>query len=201
MRIATGADEDAVVSTVVLAFMNDPIWAPALARPDGSVEHHDPFWRPFVVGALRHGTVFVADDGAAVAVWVPPGVDELTEAEESELLALVHRELPAQRAEAMTELWDRFEAARTAQPPHAYLSLLATHPDHRGRGSGQQLLRETLDHWDGLGVPAYLESTNPVNDHRYARAGFTPVGAFSAVVDDAGVTTMWRDVGSGLPRS
>jgi hypothetical protein len=32
-----------------------------------------------------------------------------------------------------------------------------------------------------------------VNDHRYARAGFRPVGSFRAVIDDAQVTTMWRD--------
>lgn len=195
MRIATDADVDSVVSTVVLAFLDDPIWAPALARPNRSTAHHAPFWRPFVVGAHRHGTVFISDDGASVAVWVPPGREEMTDAEEAELIELVHRELPEASAAAMLELWDRFEINRSAQPSHAYLDLLATHPDHRGRGIGQALLRESLEHFDRMGVPAYLESTNPANDHRYARAGFTPVGSFSAVVDDAVVTTMWRPAG------
>jgi GNAT superfamily N-acetyltransferase len=75
-----------------------------------------------------------------------------------------------------------------------YLSLLATHPDHRGQGIGQRLLAENLAEFDAVGLPAYLESTNPANDHRYERAGFRTLGGFRAVIDDAAVSTMWRDV-------
>jgi len=59
---------------------------------------------------------------------------------------------------------------------------------------GQTLLAENLVDWDAQGIPAYLESTNPGNDHRYARAGFLPIGGFSAVLNSAHVTTMWRAV-------
>jgi len=77
----------------------------------------------------------------------------------------------------------------------ADLSLLATHPDHRGRGVGQALLAANLASWDRAGVPSYLESTNPANDHRYARAGFRSIGGFETVVDGAWVNAMWRNVG------
>jgi GNAT superfamily N-acetyltransferase len=80
---------------------------------------------------------------------------------------------------------------------HAYLSLLATHPERRGRGIGQALLAEDLAHWDAHGAPTYLESTNPANDHRYARLGFQPDGGFRAVRDDAWVSAMWRPVDAG----
>jgi GNAT superfamily N-acetyltransferase len=93
----------------------------------------------------------------------------------------------------MAELYERFEANHPTSPEHAYLSLLATHPDHRGHGFGQQLLAANLAAWDRLAVPAYLESTNPANDHRYERAGFRRAGGFRAVRDDAPITTMWRD--------
>jgi len=53
--------------------------------------------------------------------------------------------------------------------------------------------------WDALGVPAYLESTNPANDHRYERAGFRSVGGFTAVLDDAPVTAFWRPAAGGTP--
>ncbi|HET9614245.1 MAG TPA: GNAT family N-acetyltransferase, partial [Candidatus Limnocylindrales bacterium] len=66
---------------------------------------------------------------------------------------------------------------------------------HRGRGVGQGLLAEVLGTWDAAGVPAYLESTNPANDHRYERAGFRRVGGFTAVRDAAPISTMWRKVG------
>ena len=95
----------------------------------------------------------------------------------------------------MTELYERFEATHPRVEPHAYLSLLATHPEHRGRGIGQALLADHLADWDRLGVPAYLESTNPANDHRYERLGFRRVGGFTAVRDDAPITTMWRATG------
>jgi hypothetical protein len=48
-------------------------------------------------------------------------------------------------------------------------------------------------------VPAYLESTNPANDHRYERAGFRSVGGFTAVLDDAPVTAFWRPAAGGTP--
>jgi GNAT superfamily N-acetyltransferase len=94
------------------------------------------------------------------------------------------------------ELFERFDGNHPHAEPHAYLSLLATHPDHRGRGIGQTLLADVLGRWDTLGVPSYLESTNPANDHRYVRAGFRPIGGFRAVIDAAPITTMWRAVGA-----
>jgi hypothetical protein len=57
---------------------------------------------------------------------------------------------------------------------------------------GQRLLAENLLGWDRAGVPADLESTNPGNDHRYERAGFRRIGGFTAVLDGAPITTMWR---------
>ena len=48
------------------------------------------------------------------------------------------------RARELHELYDRFETNHPTGEPHAYLSLLATHPDHRGRGVGQALLAEIL---------------------------------------------------------
>ncbi len=41
-------------------------------------------------------------------------------------------------------------------------------------------------------MPAYLESTNPGNDHRYERAGFRRIGVHERLGRDA--TGRWRDV-------
>ena len=103
--------------------------------------------------------------------------------------------LSPERFDAYKRLWTFFEEAHPRETPHMYLSLLATHPGHRGRGIGQQLLARNLAQFDAAGLPAYLESTNPANDHRYLRAGFRPVGGFRAVLDGAPVTTMWREAG------
>jgi GNAT superfamily N-acetyltransferase len=189
---ATPDDIDPVTATLTLAFVQDPVWGVALGRPDGSTDHHAAFWRLYVEGALRYSTVFMTENASAVSVWIPPGGTELSNAGEEALERLVKATLEPSAAAALHELWQRFNSNHPRGEPHAYLSLLATHPDHRGRGVGQRLLAADLARWDADDVPAYLESTNPANDHRYERAGFGRIGGFRAVLDDAPISTMWR---------
>lgn len=191
-RRATPDDLEAAAETITLAFLTDPVWSVALARPDGATDHHGPYWRFFVADAIDQGSVWLADDGAAVSVWVPPGGEELRPDSVTSLDRFNEETLGPDGARDMAELYERFEANHPHAEAHAYLSLLATHPDHRGRGIGQALLAENLAAWDAAGMPCYLESTNPENDHRYERAGFTRVGGFTAVRDGAPITTMWR---------
>jgi GNAT superfamily N-acetyltransferase len=134
----------------------------------------------------------MTDDASAVSVWIPPGGTDLSDAGEKAITQLVRATLEPAGVQAMFDLWDRFAVNHPYDEPHAYLSLLATHPAHRGQGIGQRLLAEDLARWDTTGVPAYLESTNPANDHRYERAGFRRIGGFLSVLDDAPISTMWR---------
>jgi len=191
---------DAIASCIALAFAADPVWEPALRRSDGRIDHHEPYWRRFVAAAVDQGTAFMTDGGEAVAIWVPPGGDELPPEGVEALDAFLEEHLDADAVRAMHTLYERFEASRAPLGPHYYLSLLATHPEHRGKGVGQALLADNLSAWDDAAAPAYLESTNPANDHRYARAGFRPIGGFQTVLDRAWVSAMWRDVG-GAPAS
>jgi GNAT superfamily N-acetyltransferase len=193
---------DSVAACIADAFATDPIWSVALAGVDGRTEHHQPYWRNIVEGAMRFGTVHQWESGAAVSVWVPPGESELTPELEQASEALLLFYLDAHGVGAMHELYKRFEASRGGVPQqHAYLALLATHREHRGRGIGQALLAADLGKWDALGIPTYLESSNPANDHRYIRAGFEPIGRFEAVRDDARVTAMWRSVAGASKQS
>jgi GNAT superfamily N-acetyltransferase len=197
VRPATDDDLDQVVETVALAFADDPVWGVALSRPDGRTDHHLAYWRLFVRGAHALDGIRLVGDAAAVSVWVPDGAAEMSQDLVEELLALNAEQLGPDGAADIDLLYERFDASRPSEN-HAYLSLLATHPAWRGRGIGQALLAHDLAGWDERGVPAYLESTNPANDHRYRRLGFRPIGSFTAVRDDAVVTAMWRDAG-GVP--
>ena len=198
-RVATDADIDGVTDTIRLAFLDDPVWGPALVLPDGRTDHLDPFWRIYALAGMRLSTLFVTGEPGgivqATAVWTPPGETELSEEQDAEITQLITDTFPADRAAKLFELYDRFDAAHPHNTPHAYLGLLATHPNYRGHGIGQQLLAATLADWDAAGIPSYLESTNPANLHRYRRAGFERHGTFDAVLDDAEITTMWRSVG------
>jgi GNAT superfamily N-acetyltransferase len=129
------------------------------------------------------------DGAAAVAVWIPPGGAELTEAEEARLEPTLAR--------PVLELLHRFEAAHPRERPHYYLSLLGTDPARRGRGLGMRLLAENLALIDAERMPSYLESSNPVNNARYESLGFVQVGEFTTPDDAHVVATMWREPAIG----
>ena len=120
---------------------------------------------------------------------------ELSDEQEAAMRELAERMLGPARATALFELWDRFDEHHPHQEPHAYLSLPATRPALTGHGYGQAHLAADLARWDDAGIPTYLESSNPRNDHRYERQGYVKVGRFETVLDRAIVATMWRPVG------
>jgi GNAT superfamily N-acetyltransferase len=125
----------------------------------------------------------VIGDYAAASVWIPPHGTELTSEEEEQLEPYGH---------VILELFERFEDSHPRTEPHYYLSLLGTHPSHRGRGIGMELLAQNLERIDAEGAPAYLESTNPVNNRRYESVGFTRTGEFRTPGEEHPIATMWR---------
>ena len=190
-RRATAADADRVTEIITLAFARDPLWGHALARPDGGDGHHAAFWRLFVEGALRYPWTWLTSGGEATTLWIPPGGMEMTPEQEHRLAGLAAEYLgPA--ADKYMELHGRFEAAHPQAEPHYFLTLFGTHPDHRGHGIGMRLLAHDLELIDAEHMSAYLESSNPANNRRYASVGFEPHGEFSYPGGGPVVTTMWR---------
>lgn len=188
----TSGDVDAAVDTITQAFKRDPVWSVALAGPRWTDEHLRSYWRLFVEGGLRYGTVHVSPGAMTVSIWIPPGGTELSPELEAAQHQLVADGLEPDQVAALHELWARFEQHHPYGEPHAYLGILATRPDHAGHGYGQAHLAMDLAGWDAAGVPSYLESSNPVNLHRYERHGYRAIGQFATVLDGAIVTTMWR---------
>ena len=191
-RIAGPDDIERVTRTIALAFADDPVWGPAMGGAGTTIDEKATIWRLFVAGAVRYPWSSVVGDGAAVSVWLPPDGTELDDPSAAELPVLLETLLEDAGAAAFGELTARFEVNHRHDVPHAYLSLLATHPDYRGGGIGMALLADDLRRLDALHLPAWLESTNPVNDRRYQSVGFEPVGSFRTVDEQRVITTMWR---------
>lgn len=187
-RVATLADLDGVTETLWQAFRDDPLWR--WSFPDH--ETLESWWRLFVESALRYPWVWVLGDYAAASVWIPPNGTELTAEEEERVEPLLGGLVGARSPEVM-ELLDRFDASHPRSEPHYYLSLLGTHPRYRGRGLGMELLTQNLEEIDAEGAATYLESSNPANDRRYERLGFTRRGEFSTPDGKHTVATMWRN--------
>jgi GNAT superfamily N-acetyltransferase len=187
VRVATEHDVDGITATLTAAFAADPLWS--WAFPSAGLAD---LWRLLISSALRYPWVWVAGDYAAASVWIPPGGVELTEAEETSLGPLLEG-LVGSRAAEIESLFGRLGENRPDQPPHYYLSLLGTHPDHRGKGLGMALLAENLARIDAEAMPAYLESSNPENDRRYEHLGFARVGEFQRPDGRLTCSTMWRE--------
>jgi GNAT superfamily N-acetyltransferase len=188
----TEADAEQVTELFTLAFYDDPTWSWAFPDPDRRMEQHHAWWALYVHSAVPHGWVWKTADGGAAAVWIPPGAPELSDEDEAKVEPLLRGMLGA-HAESVLTLVEHFDASHPRRSPHYYLSLLGTHPDHRGQGKGMGLLAANLARIDELGMPAYLESSNRANDHRYERLGFVPVGEFAAPGGEPTVACMWRD--------
>ena len=192
VRTAGPADLPAITETISLAFHGDPTWSWAFPDPDRRPEQYSVLWRFVVAGALRYPSVLMTASCEAAAVWIPPNGTELAEEDEARMMPLLE-ELVGPRATQVLELLARFDACHPHTEPHYYLSLLGTHPRHAGKRIGMALLAENLDRIDAEHMPAYLESSNPRNNHRYERHGFEATGEFYPPGGDVPVTTMWRE--------
>ena len=84
--IATEADRDAAVETIVSAFAADPLWSWMFPDPERRAEQHATIFGLYVDTALPRGGVWMTDDQAsAVAVFTHPGEPELSEEAEARL--------------------------------------------------------------------------------------------------------------------
>lgn len=191
-RVAVAGDTNEIARTLAEAFFLDPVWGWVFDDPTRRKAQHEAWFRLLIHSALPYGWVWTTPGHEAATVWVPPGRPELSEPDEMLLTRMLEESLGA-RAELVFEIFDRFEAAHPHVQDHYYLSLLGTHTAYRGAGIGMQLLRDNLAHLDAVGMPAYLESTNPANLRRYEGVGFSVYGAFDLPDGGPTVTTMWRD--------
>lgn len=154
---------------MVAAFATDPVlrWVwPSDERYD---ECAPDFFGLLIDVRMAGGEVWLADDGAAVAMWDPPGgiyqdVDE-------QLWASVR----AGYTDRERAAWDTFGAALTVPAeagPHWYLGVIATRPGRQGQGLGRAVTAPILAAADRAGLPAYLETATPRNLTIYGRLGF-----------------------------
>lgn len=191
-RRVTAAEAGDIVELFTLAFHEDPTWSWAFPNPEARLDQHRAWWSLFMHTAVPYGWVWMTEDGGAASLWIPPGRPELSEEDEAQVEPLLRRLVGAHADDVLT-LLDRFDSNHPSAEPHFFLSLLGTHPDHRGQGKGMGLLAANLAQIDRLGMPAYLESSNRANDHRYERLGFVQVGEFAAPGGEPTVACMWRD--------
>ena len=161
-----------IYGALTLAFAADPASRWLFAEADSFLRNFPKFARALAGPALQNGTGLAMENYAAVALWLAPGEgpDEQTLGELIE--TAVAREKQDDMA-AVVEEMGRYHP----QEPHWYLPLIGVEPSRQGQGLGSTLLRTSLSRCDADGLPAYLESSNPINQPLYERHGFQAIGA------------------------
>lgn len=203
-RVATEEDLPEIGTAFALAFEHDPLWGWAFeaAERERKLDALATVFGFFARAALDLGWLRVMDGVEAVALWIPPGAPEMSPADEERLPGVVADACEPDSAARVMDLLDAFERNHPHEPPHYYLSLLATHPDHAGQGHGMGLVAACLEEIDAGDPPAaaFLESSNPVNTPRYERLGFRPTREVELIAGLSG-TQMWRGPGGSAPPS
>lgn len=194
VRRAVAADLKSGAAALASAFSTDPVFNWLVAN---DVER-------------RLGMFFSGSLGSAIAK-SPHIVDVAVKAETAQAVALwhdvddwkrpdppLHKLIPAVfpifklrtiRAARLSEMMKQGHPT----DPHRYLAFVGVHADHKGTGLGGALLTSMVNECDELGLPAYLESSNPVNDALYYRFGFVDHHKVALPNGAPPVTAMWRD--------
>ena len=129
------------------------------------------FFDAFGGRAFEHGSAWTANDGQAVAMWLPPGV----EPDGEKMLEILQKFAPKERLEDMFVVLGQMEHFHPHEE-HWYLPIIGCDPMYLGQGLGGMLMKTALERVDADGLPAYLESSNPRNVSLYERHGFEVIG-------------------------
>ena len=178
IRLARAADRDRLVTTVVAAFDQDPAFRAFFGTGPEFGELATRFATSLLDRRIVTETVWMTDDGDALAMWDPP-VGTV-------VVPPSTLELPADAETRLDDYDARVHGAITSEP-HWYLGVLASHPSRRGEGLARAVARPGLAAAAAVGVPAVLETTNLDNVALYERSGWE----VSVRLDDVIGLTVW----------
>jgi GNAT superfamily N-acetyltransferase len=185
-------DLDRAAITLAAGFADDPFFQWIFPDVGRRAEQLRRFMRLNAEQYLDRGHAYCAGAVEAVALWMAPD-GRRAEADDRAVRHLVRDELGP---DGLDRVLSAFTVIGRQHPeePHYYLSTLATHPDRQGRGLGAAVVQDVLDRCDAMGLPAYLESSNPRNLPFYGRLGFEATGRIEVPgAEDVLVTPMWRE--------
>lgn len=191
MREARLDEVDAVIATLVAAFVHGDFASWLIPDVAKRSEVYPQYFRIFAEFFIQHGQVDVTDDCQAVALWWPV----------SDYLNMDIPDYDERLAKVTGDAIGRFVmmdlAMQSHHPqfrPHHYLSHIAVHPERQREGLASALLRHRLAELDQQGVPASLEATGIRTRAIYEHFGFRLTYPID-IPNGPTVYPMWRVAG------
>jgi GNAT superfamily N-acetyltransferase len=197
--IVAGPDQgEQAAGVLARAFASDPLVDWFVRAGTGRDRSLLGMMRGILYGyTLALNEVFLATDGGACAVWLP-AEEVAAPMTLADHLDRAWRVLPTSglvRYPRILRLIYAMERHHPAEPLHAYLWLLGVEPARHGHGIGSALLDTNLRRYDRIGVPTYLENSNPRNSPFYKRHGYRSRGEFRATPTAPPLEAMWCELG------
>ena len=176
IEIASSADRERAIQTITLGFLADPVSRWIWPDPRTYLDTMPDFVAAFGGKAFETGSAYMADDGKAAALWLPPDV----EPDGDTIDTLFEATVAPETLSDLTSVFAQMEDHHPHDEPCWYLPLIAADPAFIGRGLGAAILKRALRRCDDDGTIAYLESSNPRNMSLYVRHGFEVIGEIQA---------------------
>ena len=139
--------------------------------PAGAPDRFPESLQAFGGVAFDQGGVWRLGDFAAVALWLPPGIEPGGDA----TVALFQATVDSRKFTDLLGVLGQMEDAHPAMP-HWTLPWFGVDCALQGRGLGSRLMTPCLEIVDLDHLPAYLDSSNPRNVPFYERHGFEGTG-------------------------
>ena len=197
--VAQAGDLDTAVAVLARAFDADPVTDWFLRADARRSEALRGMFTGILGGwALALGQTYLAADGGACALFLPPD-PEVQGRSVRDWLELAWRILPTTGVARLgrgLRLIHTMDSHHPRQPPHYYLWFLGVHPARAGLGVGSILLDAVLARYDREGVPTYLENSNPRNRRFYERHGYRSRGEYRPLGGGPPLDPMWREAAS-----
>jgi ribosomal protein S18 acetylase RimI-like enzyme len=190
IRVASPDDAIAIGLSMSNAFQDDPSFAWCIPDSADRKRQLPAFFAVVFDALVGFGRCCCTSDGAAAALWLPPGVGPLTEQQAARLRA-VFESVGAVASTRFAALIESMDSHHPHQE-HCYLWFLGVSTSVQNQGLGSLLLRSGLDWCDEHSVAAYLEATTVRNRELYERHGFQLIGEMTAEGSPS-MWAMWRD--------
>jgi GNAT superfamily N-acetyltransferase len=191
IRRAGRDDISLLAATLASAFDGYPWTDWAVPEDDHQSRLEAIFTHDMADMGLAHDEVWMTDDAASVAVWIPPKEQQTAEidweAHGQRVVPLFGDRLA--RIEAGDALIMPLRPKRSCW----YLATLGTRPDRQGEGLGRAVLAPVLARCDAEGFPALTETTTLENVRFYERLGFVVLHEVTLPEDGPPLWILWRE--------
>ena len=191
VRKATKDDIPAMAAAMARAFHDDPIVNWVFRDPVRRPKYTRRYFGGRARMLIGQEEIYTVGDGHAAAMWARPNEWHDPPLRSLKELAILAPGVPARRMPQTMRGLIQIEQ-KHPKPPHWYLAVLGTDPDHQGNGIASALMRPVLDECDRLEIPAYLETGTERNVGFYTRHGFK-VTEELRLPNGPPVWLMWRD--------